>query len=210
MTWANSNDVTVSALYDNSTASPSAFRSGTVPVSVFEDQSTQQMFQLSDKLYMPPTTVTPSAAGIEVKFEHLMSKVTVTITGESEATDVKVNGTYNAAIFSPSQQTWETKGTQKPITACKDTEASAEGTSVYEVILVPQVVEAGKFAVSFVMEDVTYQWTSADAVTLGSGMHYNIELTPKGIDGQDILVKAIKVGEWTTVEDSLGGDAVQQ
>lgn len=59
------------------------------------------------------------------------------------------------------------------------TAGSDAGNAVvsYECILIPQTVAANGFSVTFTLDEKSYTWTSADAVTLERGTAYNLELT---------------------------------
>ena len=61
--------------------------------------------------------------------------------------------------------------------ACKTGYNSGTRTASFEVILVPQTVTAGSFGLSILVGDHTYEWFSADAVTIESNIEYTLSLT---------------------------------
>lgn len=211
MVWANGNNVHVSALAMGSGIAKTTYRGGgTIALPFLADQSTPGAFKANDHLRMDIAVVAPSASGITVNFEHLMSKVTIAIVAGGNVADVQVEGTADVADYSPSEDTFTTEASDAIIKACHDEDADGDGKMVYEAILIPQEVAAGKFAVSFRINDVTYRWTSADAVNLRSRAQYTIELTPKGLEGEALLVKSIEVGTWNNTDGTMGGNAIQQ
>ena len=211
MVWANGNNVDVSALAMGSGTAKTTYRGGTIALPFSADQSTPDAFKANDYLCMDLKEVAPSASGITVNFEHLMSKVTIAIVAGGNVADVQVEGTTDVASYSLSACTFTTEASDAIIKACHDEDADGDGKMVYEAILIPQEVAAGKFAVSFRINDVTYKWTSADAVDFVSGWQYTIELTPKGLEGEALLVKSIEVRGWENDDDvTMGGDAIQQ
>lgn len=210
MVWTNGNNVYVSALAMGSSTAKTTYREGTITLPFSADQSTSDAFKGNDHLCMDTKVVAPSASGIEVEFQHLMSKVTIAIEANGNVADVQVEGTTDKATYSLSACTFTTEANDAIIKACYDEDADVNGKMVYEAILIPQEVAAGKFAVSFRINDVTYKWTSNAAVNFASGWQYTIELTPKGLDGEALLVKSIAVSGWESDGDTLGGNAIQQ
>ena len=95
MLWANMTDpVTVNAYVNNN-----QIESVDLPT----DQSDVEQLKKADILYMPITPFTPNKAGINVEFQHITSKINLTIELGSEyqftdkidqkITDVKIGGT---------------------------------------------------------------------------------------------------------------------
>ena len=120
---------------------------------------------------------------------------------------VTLNGTKYQFGFVPKTGTWKAlQGNADALTPHYD--SYTEGTSVYEVILVPQEVAANTFSVSFVMNNKTYQWTSSDAVTLESGKLYTLVLqVPDNDPTGDAVAVAINVEDWPTETVTLGDDS---
>lgn len=97
MLWANMTDpVTVNAMVNNNQIENES-------VDFPTDQSDVEQLKKADILYMPITQVTPNKAGINVEFQHITSKINLTIELGSEyeftdkidqkITDVKISGT---------------------------------------------------------------------------------------------------------------------
>ena len=77
MLWANMTDpVTVNAMVNNNQIDES--------VDFPTDQSDVEQLKKADILYMPITQVTPNKAGINVEFQHITSKINLTIELGSE------------------------------------------------------------------------------------------------------------------------------
>ena len=165
MLWANMTDpVTVNAMVNNNQIDES--------VDFPTDQSDVEQLKKADILYMPITQVTPNKAGINVEFQHITSKINLTIELGSEyeftdkidqkITDVKIGGTIAPLSFD-----YDDKGNYiikpfshgkvKSITPlCTGTTPSSnnagtitKATATYEAILIPQTIASGKFTVSF-------------------------------------------------------------
>ena len=211
MVWTNGNAVTVSALMSGTVGfTMENYNSTGAVLYVYENQSSN-LYKNSDMLYMAPTEVTPAGDGsITVNFSHLMSKLRISIaTGSSETSDpissVEVGGTHYRKYFTPATNQWgNTFGEISDITAHYD--SYTDGTSVYEVILVPQEITANTFSVSFVMGERTYQWTSPEAVTLESGKLYTLALqVPDNDPTGDAVAVSINVEDWPTQTVTLGG-----
>lgn len=217
--WANGNEVSVSALMCEGVGLSGVGNYRDQPaLSVADNQNSNSpynYYKRSDRLYMKPTTVTPSQDGsITVDFEHLMSKVVINvITNSSEesnpVTNLKVGKTYTSRLFKPLKNEWASTMTdKKDIIARHD--SYTDGTSVYNAILVPQDVAADSFYVSFSMDGKSYKWTSDKAVTLQQGKVHTITLKvpAEGTDaltGKAVAV-SIKVNEWPS-ETVVIGDA---
>lgn len=173
---------------------------GAQTLTVEAGQSNADNVKASDHLYMTATSVTPSTNGISVKFSHIMSKVKLTITlgdefneRETPITGVTFMGTVASNTYTAGTG-WGTIATDVTTTditawAGKYTPIGGEvtnATAEYEVILVPQTVEANKFVVKFNVSDREFVWTSTEAVTLASGTQYTLKLTA----GKDKVSKA--------------------
>ena len=172
---------------------------GAQDLAVQTDQSTDANVIASDHLYMAATlqsyaevktvdVVTKATGAINVNFSHLMSKVNLTITLADEfdyATNPISNVTFQGTVASRSYTAGTAAGTGWATipdnASATDIKAYAVGyakpTATYEVILVPQTVTAGNFAVQFQIGSRMFTWTSADAVTLESGKQYTLALT---------------------------------
>ena len=156
------------------------------------DQTTAYNVKASDHLYYYSNTVTPSTNGISIPFDHIMSKIEITVklrTEYEDATDnpitsvsvfgSKVSGTYNPTVSDPntevSNSTWNPSGNTSEIAACP-AGTYTELAATYEVILIPQSLTANTFSVEILIGDKTYKWTSTEAVNLEKGKKYTLEL----------------------------------
>lgn len=134
-------------------------------LSVAEDQTDATAVAASDHLYYSGNQA-PSDEGIHVTFGHQMSKVSLTITlGEEYAGQ---SDPISSVLVC---------GVPNDIMPCKTGYDSNTRTATYEVILVPQTVEAGTFVVEIHAGGKDYQWTSTAAVSLTSGNLYTLDLT---------------------------------
>ena len=155
-------------------------------VSVSGDQSTDKKLKASDYLWYSDE-IHPSENGISIRFCHIMSKVKIEITLGNEYADDTDPVTSVAVLNTNTQALYEPKNTSAPlfgnltepkaILACKTGYNADTRTASFEVILVPQTVAAGSFGLSILVGDNTYEWFSADAVTLESNIEYTLSLT---------------------------------
>lgn len=166
---------------------------GAQDLEVKTGQSTADKVVASDHLYMAATpqsyaevktddVVTKATGAINVNFSHIMSKVNLTITfadefdgTENPISDVTFQGTVASRNYNAGTWTNINGVTTTDITACGV--GYTQPTATYEVILVPQTVTAGNFAVQFQIGGRQFKWTSDDAVTLDSGKQYTLALT---------------------------------
>lgn len=162
---------------------------GAQDLSVDTGPKWNNLIKKSDHLYMATTSgIQPSAEGISVNFNHIMSKVILTITLGNEfneednpIADVYFQGTLASRNYNADAWTDITDATAVDIRSLKNSytpigDGVTNATAEYEVILVPQTVTNG-FAVKIVMNDRFYVWTSQNAVTLESGKKYTLALT---------------------------------
>lgn len=192
---------------------------GAQTLEVKTNQSTNDAVIQSDHLYYTNSTVTPSKDGINVNFSHIMSKVVLTITLGDEfnkisnpITNVKFKGTVARNSYDFTAETpWGTiaEGTEatditpffRSYKAIDTEEGITNAKAEYEVILVPQTVATGGFAVQFNVGDRIFNWTSAseNGVNLESGHKYILELTA----GKDKVSSAsFSVSNWGTGNDN--------
>ena len=190
MLWANMSDqVTVSAYVNN-------IQAGNFPT----DQSDAEQLKRADILYMPITPVKPNKAGINVEFQHIMSKINLTIELGSEydftdkidqkITDVKIGGTIvknkedrdndGNLIIVPNPS-----GDVKSVTPlCTGTTPFSNNAGTitrasasYEAVLIPQTIASGKFYVSFKVDGKAYDWYYNEPLTLKATKAYVLKLT---------------------------------
>ena len=174
----------------NVTITAATFSLATSPsysLSASADQSSDAKLKSSDHLYYYSNEVEPSASGISISFDHIMSKLEIALTLRDEfegltdpITSVMLSGTSLTATYAPANaDKWSDYSTaDEVIKTCPlvayDTDAR---TATYEVILLPQTVAANTFCVTIFIGDKSYEWTSANAVTLASSNKYTLALT---------------------------------
>ena len=175
---------------DNVTITAATFSLETPPsysLSASADQSSDAKLKSSDHLYYYSNEVEPSASGISISFDHIMSKLEIALKLRDEfegltdpITSVMLSGTSLTATYAPANaDKWSDYSTaDEVIKTCPlvayDTDAR---TATYEVILLPQTVAAYTFCVTIFIGDKSYEWTSANAVTLASSNKYTLALT---------------------------------
>lgn len=182
MLWEGSTgNVTVTAATFSLETSPS------YSLSASADQSSDAKLKSSDHLCYYSNKVEPSASGISISFDHIMSKLEIALTLRDEfegltdpITSVMLSETSLTATYAPANaDKWSDYSTaDEVIKTCPlvayDTDAR---TATYEVILLPQTVAANTFCVTIFIGDKSYEWTSANAVTLASSNKYTLALT---------------------------------
>lgn len=180
--WEGSTgNVTVTAATFSLETSPS------YSLSASADQSSDAKLKSSDHLYYYSNEVEPSASGISISFDHIMSKLEIALKLRDEfegltdpITSVMLSGTSLTATYAPANaDKWSDYSTaDEVINTCPllayDKNAR---TATYEVILLPQTVAAKTFCVTIFIGDKSYEWTSANAVTLASSNKYTLALT---------------------------------
>ena len=180
--WEGSEgNVTVTAATFSLETSPS------YSLSASADQSSDAKLKLSDHLYYS-NNVEPSASGISISFDHIMSKLEIALTLRDEfegltdpITSVMLSGTSLTATYAPATEKWSGYSTAADDEVIKTCPLVAYDnnvrTATYEVILLPQTVAANTFCVTIFIGDKSYEWTSANAVTLASSNKYTLALT---------------------------------
>lgn len=174
----------------NVTVTAATFSLATSPsysLSASADQSSDAKLKLSDHLCYYSNKVQPSASGISISFDHIMSKLEIALKLRDEfegltdpITSVMLSGTSLTATYAPANaDKWSDYSTaDEVINTCPllayDKNAR---TATYEVILLPQTVAAKTFCVTIFIGDKSYEWTSANAVTLASSNKYTLALT---------------------------------
>ena len=176
----------------NVTVTAATFSMSTTPsysLSANTDQSSDANLKTSDHLYYYNNAVTPSTDGISIPFDHIMSKLEITLTLRDEfegltnpITSVMLSGTSLTATYSPNAETkWSghsTAADDEVIKTCPSVAYDKDArTATYEVILLPQTVAENTFCVTVFIGDKSYEWTSANAVTLASSNKYTLALT---------------------------------
>ena len=206
MLWEGSEgDVTVTAATFSLATSPS------YSLSASADQSSDAKLKSSDHLYYS-NKVEPSANGISISFDHIMSKLEIELTLRDEfegltdpITSVMLSRTSLTATYSPNAETkWSghsTAADDEVIKTCPSVAYDKDArTATYEVILLPQTVAANTFCVTIFIGDKSYEWTSANAVTLASSNKYTLALTV----GKD----KVSGNSFTAAPWASGGEAI--
>lgn len=150
-----------------------------------------------------------SNGAVPVSFTHALSQLTITVRfgtefdeaerlSASPISEILVGGTktgaaydFTADIAGAAITATGAAADVKPYESAAFVPASGDrgrevsnATATYACILIPQVVEAGKFTVSFSANGKTYSWTSPAAVTLAAGSAHTLELNV----GRDVVV----------------------
>ena len=199
MIWAGSTgNVTV-------TAATFSLSSASTTLNALTDQSTAEGIKASDHLYYSSNAVKPSENGtISIPFNHIMSKLEITVTlrtqyGASETNPITsaiafgsaTNATYSHAEAMP----WSNYNSAvSEIKLCPSESYSAtERTATYEAILIPQNIAASTFGVKVKIGNKSYTWKSANAVTLEGGMKYTLNLT---LGKNELTLNTLSVSSW--------------
>lgn len=205
--WAGSSDAMVTAATFSLT--------GTQNLSVATDQSTADALKGSDHLFMAARSVTPSAEGITVDFSHLMSKILITIVlseeYEEEAnpiTSIVVKGTVPIRGYTAGCGWSDISAIAADIVPLENvytapTSSQPQATIEYEVLLVPQEVEARGFVVSFSIGSRKFKWTAPTSITLESGCLYTLNITA---GKNKVTMGGTGVRDWNYIALE-GGDA---
>ena len=186
--------------------------STSTPLNALTDQSTAELIKASDHLYYYSNAVTPSENGtISIPFDHIMSKLEITVTlrnqyGASEINPITsaitfgsaTSATYSHAVATP----WSNYNSAvSDISLCPSESYSAtERTATYEAILIPQNIAASTFGVKVKIGDKTYTWRYANAVTFEGGKKYTLNLT---LGKDELTLNTISVSSWN--EDKVTG-----
>ena len=182
--WEGSTgNVTVTAATFSLETSPS------YSLSASADQSSDAKLKSSDHLCYYSNKVQPSASGISISFDHIMSKLEIALKLRDEfegltdpITSVMLSGTSLTATYAPANadkwSDYSTAPNDEVIKTCPLVAYDKNSrTATYEVILIPQTVAANTFCVTVFIGDKSYEWTSANAVTLASSNKYTLALT---------------------------------
>ena len=196
MIWANSTDnITVKA-------ATFSLSSASTTLNALTDQSKAEGIKASDHLYYFSDAVTPSENGtISIPFNHIMSKLEITVTlrtqyGDSETNPITsaigsaTNATYSHAVATP----WSTPSDVSDISLYSSGSYSAtERTATYEAILIPQNIAENTFGVTVTIGDKSYTWKSANAVKFEGGKKYTLNLT---LGKDELTLNTISVSSW--------------
>ena len=157
--------------------------------SVRFDQSTAEGIKASDFLYYSDDNVTPSITGIPISFTHALAKVNIKISLTPEVdTEVGANPISNInllcakALFNWDLETNTVtpQGIITPATPLEGPYTINAGNTVaianYEAILVPQLVPATSFNITFNINNTPYTWSSTKEINLIQNRAYVLNL----------------------------------
>lgn len=147
------------------------------PISVNLDQRTTANFAASDFLYASAKGLTASTSPIDLKFRHIMSRLTIRLTkGEDfegdlpETATVFIHNTVTDATvdLSAGVATPEPKGAKHTVAARKS------ATNSYTAIIVPQRLQNRVPLIEVVMNGVSYLYESK--FVFKPGIHSTVDL----------------------------------
>lgn len=214
MLWQNSTQAVDIVAYSPYVEGDYNISTTNLPVKVEETQIKDGYtsdFLICKKPGFVPSKGLSEGGKLNLAFKHALSQLTITVTLGSEfnapdlvttnpITDLKVNGTYIEGIcdFTKESGFVTAKTTEANTIAVapseygefeKATSLSSNAKATYQCLLIPQIIEKGKFSVSFKLNVKPYTWTSDQAVTLAENTAYTLALTA----GKELVV----VGEMT-------------
>ena len=186
--------------------------------SVKEDQSNAEDYS-SDLIVYKQTGFTPglelnTSKAVDVTFTHLLSQLNLTIelrdqfnqdeekpVTSATVTDVKVDGTFirskvnfAADPISVLRDGQESAAiTPETVAFTKADKTTDHATFKYSAIVIPQMIMAGTFCISFKVNGNDYIWTSTSDVNFVSGKKHELCL----LVGKDVVqVKGITATPW--------------
>ncbi|OYP59938.1 hypothetical protein CIK99_00760 [Prevotella sp. P5-92] len=199
MIWANATGtITVKA-------ATFSLSSASTTLNALTDQSTADGIKSSDHLYYFSNAVTPSENGtISIPFDHIMSKLEITVTLRNQYGTPETNpitsaiafGSATSATYSHADATpWSNYNSAvSDISLCPSgSYSAAERTATYEAILIPQTIDASTFGVKVKIGDKSYTWRYANAVKLEGGMKYTLNLT---LGKNELTLNTLSVSNW--------------
>ena len=191
--------------------------------SVKEDQSNAEDYS-SDLIVYKQTGFTPglelnTSKAVDVTFTHLLSQLNLTIelrdqfnqdeekpVTSATVTDVKVDGTFirSKVNFAADPISVQFDGmaskaiTPETVAFKKADKTTDHATFKYSAIVIPQMIMAGTFCISFKVNGNDYIWTSTSDVNFVSGKKHDLLL----LVGKDVVqggaISAKPWGEGTT------------
>ena len=191
--------------------------------SVKEDQSNAEDYS-SDLIVYKQTGFTPglelnASKAVDVSFTHLLSQLNLTIelrdqfnqdeekpVTSATVTDVKVDGTFirSKVNFAADPISVQFDGmaskaiTPETVAFKKADKTTDHATFKYSAIVIPQMIMAGTFCISFKVNGNDYIWTSTSDVNFVSGKKHDLLL----LVGKDVVqggaISAKPWGEGTT------------
>ena len=183
-----------------------------VKLSVLKDQSSEENLLASDHLWGEKTAINETYEEVSLTLEHQMSKLSIELTlgdqydnGDNPVSEVRVIGTKRELLWDNYHPEIGDETAAEDIIPCfvsytKPTTDVKNAKVKYEVILVPQTVDAGNFGIEFKVSDKTYRWYSDAAVKLDKGTLYTLQLRAGKDQANPIEVKS------TAWNESTGGN----
>jgi hypothetical protein len=138
-------------------------------------------YEASDFLWAKSTRVEPTDQCVELKYNHIMAGVKVTLKAGDGLTDTEISklpkivgleNVVRAATIDLSTGIAVTSGTAEGLTVF-----AAEDDCTYRGVIVPQTVSAGTNVISVTLDGVSYHLTRTDDITLQSGLLHNFTVT---------------------------------
>lgn len=175
------NGVNIYALYPATAATGELF-------TIKEDQSTDANYKASDLMYGKPATnnpVSPSANAVDIRFSHLLSKVTINLKPGANVTsldgaEVKLLGVKPSTTLTASKDGCSigaASGDATPITVMTATETVTSGSA----IIVPQTLPEMFLQVTLDGATLTGKLASgAPELTAGNEYTYDITVNMRG------------------------------
>lgn len=175
------NGVNIYALYPATAATGELF-------TIKEDQSTDANYKASDLMYGKPATnnpVSPSANAVDIRFSHLLSKVTINLKPGANVTsldgaEVKLLGVKPSTTLTASKDGCSigaASGDATPITVMTATETVTSGSA----IIVPQTLPEMFLQVTLDGATLTGKLASgAPELTAGYAYTYDITVNMRG------------------------------
>ena len=193
--------------------------------SVKEDQSNAEDYS-SDLIVYKKTGFKPESdlntnQAVDVTFTHLLSQLNLTIelrdqfnqdeekpVTSATVTDVKVDGTLirSKVNFAADPISIQFDGqaskaiTPETVAFTKADKTTDHATFKYSAIVIPQMIMAGTFCISFKVDGTDYIWTATSDVEFVSGKKYDLHL----LVGKDVVqggtISATPWGEETIIE----------
>lgn len=157
------------------------------------DQSTLASYQSADIMGAVAAISTPTLAPVTLNFKHLGAKIVVNILGGTipSTFTVTMKNIITKGSFSGGSNEIELYGISgsNPITLGKYSESGQAA------IIIPQEVAASTALFEVGTGDVTYTYTTEDAITFKAGYEYTFNLT---ISQTAINLSNITVTDWDT------------
>ena len=204
--WGNGN-VTITAYHPYNAScdgSPYTF-------SVKTDQSSDANYLNSDLLWAT-TTAAKTSNPVSLTFGHVLSKITVSLTGDNIAdlssATVSICGTKTSGLFSPMSSDLSNLSSEAEIVAG----VTASNAYTASAIILPQQVNSGTKFVKVSHNNKTYHYTLSENKTFQRGNSYNFNLK---VTAAGLVALSTSITDWNCetisgelVEDSDNDDAV--